>query len=171
MRTLILHFFVLLTLAGQTFAQPYCPAGHTLNTPNSRYTVQTDSSQVKDTKTGLIWQRCSLGQTWSGSTCTGNAGAWTWSGALTAARMENSISAYSWRVPNAKELASLAELACNNPATNIEMFPVTPMGGHWSSSTFADNRAYAWFFKFDYGSNGIGGKGYTGYVRLVRSSQ
>jgi len=27
----------------------------------------------KDPATGLIWDRCSLGQTWDGATCTGNA--------------------------------------------------------------------------------------------------
>jgi hypothetical protein len=37
---------------------------------------------VKDKETGLIWMRCSLGQTWKNSTCQGNPGPYLWADAM-----------------------------------------------------------------------------------------
>lgn len=33
---------------------------------------------VTDPTTGLTWMRCSMGQTWDGTTCTGTASTYTW---------------------------------------------------------------------------------------------
>ena len=150
------------------FAQT-CPAGFTLNAPNSRYVVQTDTSQVKDINTTLIWQRCSVGQT--GSSCTGSPTAMSWQAALAAAATAGSSGGFAWRVPNNKELLSLAETACYNPAINPSMFPGTASSGYWSSSSVAGGPSNAWFVGFSYGDDGYGNKAGNYYVRLVRSSQ
>ena len=91
-----------------------CNPNIVLSAPDSRYQLVNDNTEVKDTQTGLIWQRCSLGQTWSGSSCTGTAATYNWANALqTAKNMGN-----NWRVPNVKELDSLVEEACYNAAIN-----------------------------------------------------
>lgn len=162
---------LLACFAGVALAQQVCPAGHTLTAPDSRYAVQTDTSQVKDLKTSLVWQRCSLGQTWSGSTCTGSATAMTWQAGLTAARAAGSSGGFAWRVPNIKELASLPELACYNPAINATMFPATPTTNRYWSSSSEGNPGFAWYVGFYHGDANYSIKINSYYIRLVRSSQ
>ena len=108
--------------------------------PDSRYQLLNDNTEVKDTQTGLIWQRCSLGQTWSGTSCTGTAATYNWTNALqTAKNMGN-----NWRVPNVKELDSLVEEACFNAAINETFFPATQTYNHyWSSSPYANDSSAA----------------------------
>jgi hypothetical protein len=80
-------------------------------TPTNRFTVNNNDT-VSDTQTGLMWKKCSEGQ--SGANCSmGNAKAYTWQLALQQAQTVNkngSFAGYSdWRVPNIKELLSIIE--------------------------------------------------------------
>ncbi len=70
-----------------------------------------DDGTVTDVKTGLQWMRCSLGQTWQGGTCTGEAGKYTWQAAMDAAETFNrqgGTAGYNdWRMPTKEELKTL----------------------------------------------------------------
>lgn len=134
-------------------------------TPDSRFTLLNGGSEVKDNKTGLIWQRCSLGQTWNGSTCTGTANTYPWQNALKAAKAVGN----GYRLPNIKELTSIVELKCYAPAINLHTFPNTPSDRYWSSSPHAYGNYSAWGVYFLYGYDYNHGKGYQGAVRAVRS--
>ncbi|MBV5310843.1 MAG: DUF1566 domain-containing protein, partial [Chromatium okenii] len=69
---------------------------------------------VTQTNTGLMWAKCSAGQT-SPECTTGTAIEMAWSDALTAANSSN-LGGYSdWRIPNIKELQSLANYDTFNP--------------------------------------------------------
>ena len=155
----------LLALSVAAQAQTCNPA-MTRKAPDSRYTVQAGGVEVLDTQTGLIWQRCSLGQSWNGSTCAGSAGVYTWQSALQAARDLGN----GWRVPNFKELQSLVEEACYSPAINETLFPATG-SYYWTSSPYADDGYYAWFVGLNTGVTSNGLKSNNGYVRVVRSGQ
>jgi len=48
-----------------------------------------------------------------------------------------------WRAPNIKELASIAELACREPALDLELFPGPPSVLHTLSSTAGPTPANA----------------------------
>jgi hypothetical protein len=145
-----------------------CPSWPTAE----RFTV--NGAEVADTRTGLTWKRCSEGQTWSGSTCTGTATIHNHEAALALAKQANSsTSATGWRLPHEKELASLADKGCPKPAIDITAFPATPNGWFWSSSPDASNTGGPWHIYLVGGSYGdhslrIYGK-YA--VRLVRDSQ
>ena len=137
--------------------------------PDSRYelVVGSGGSEVLDKQTGLIWQRCSLGQTWNGTTCAGAASTHTWTEALARAKALGN----GYRLPNIRELKSLTEKACVAPAINNTFFPNTASEGYWSASPLAYDHGYAWDVYFNYG--GVYGydKDYGHYVRAVRAGQ
>ncbi|MDH2018892.1 DUF1566 domain-containing protein [Acinetobacter ursingii] len=116
---------------------------------DNRYQIVEGSngSEVKDIKTGLIWQRCSLGQVWSNGQCYGNPQAYTWSEALQKANALGN----GYRLPNIKELGSLVEEACSNPAINLSIFPTTATNDYWSSSPKNSDNRYAWSVNFEEG--------------------
>jgi hypothetical protein len=160
----------LLSAAGQ--AQT-CPGSIPPTTPTSRFTIHGDGT-VKDIQTGLMWKRCAEGQT--GADCTGGAAAaYTWQGALERAREANQNGGFAghadWRVPNVKELRSIAERRCYGPAVNLDVFPNTPAYWYWSSSPVAFDGGSAWSVSFAYGYDNWDDKGGSGYVRLVRGGQ
>ena len=146
-----------------------CNPSITRSAPDSRYqlVVGSGGSEVLDTQTKLIWQRCSLGQTWNGSTCTGTASTHTWTDALTKARAVGN----GYRLPNVKELQSLVEEACYNSSINETFFPATPSSVYWSASPLAGYDNGAWGVYFNYGNAGLNNKGSNFYVRAVRAGQ
>ena len=123
-----------------------------------KFRVETISGDnvVIDLNTGLMWQQTipTTDYTWSNanSYCSG----------LTYAGYDD------WRLPTPKELLTIVDNSRYNPAIDTTYFPNTPSGYFWSSSTYADLTAYAWYVNFDSGNvNGIK-KSITYYVRCVR---
>lgn len=175
------HLVLTVALSGYiTSCFALCSSQIESNTPNSRYQILGDGSEVKDLKTGLIWQRCSLGQHWAGSGCDGAPARYTWPQALATAKTGGD----RWRLPNVKELYSLVNIACYNPAINEPIFPDTANNGYWSSSpstltpNSAADPAYAWTVNFGAPFLGASVSGTTEaitvdidfMVRLVRDS-
>ena len=129
---------------------------------------------VTDSITGLIWDRCSVGQTWSSNTCNGTAGTFTWRQALQQATMANSASHLGqtdWRLPNRTELESLVNVNAQNPAIDSTAFPNTVSDWYWSSTTYADHPVSARYVDFKNGWTNALDKSNTILVRLVRSGQ
>jgi len=137
-------------------------------TATTAHLIDNHDGTVSDPKTGLIWKKCSVGQSYNSVTngCDGTARTFSWQGAL---HQSDSV----WRVPNIKELRSIVELSCFNPAINEAVFPDIYSGGYWSSSQNAGFGKNAWIVKFNYGrvqtSTKIFSISYS--VRLVRSGQ
>lgn len=153
-------------VSGEQQVHTYIPN----HTPDNRYTVHEDGT-VTDTWIGLMWQRCSLGQSWDGSTCTGNASSYNWSQALQQGE-DNTLGGYSdWRLPNIEELRSIVAYDRRNPAINSNIFPNTLSSFYWSSSPNARASSFAWIVHFDYGSDNNHGRDYGYAVRLVRGGQ
>ncbi len=94
-----------------------------LSTPNTDFTDNKDGT-VTHKRTGLVWQRCSVGQTWTGSSCSGSADTYTYDEAI--ALTDSFAGRSDWRVPNANELASLVKYDASYPAINSTLFPNTP---------------------------------------------
>ncbi len=126
-----------------------------------------------DTKTGLMWMRCSLGYQWQDSTCVrdeSQTAEFTWPDALKAAVAANSFAGYNdWRLPNRKELASIVEAACFDPAIDLELFPATEAKGYWSSSPNNFNDWFAWGVNFINGDHVSTSRENLFAVRMVRS--
>ena len=129
-----------------------------------RFTFTT-SGEVNDALTGLIWQRCALGQTWLSTTetCNGDPTLFSHAGALTQAKPLS-----QWRVPNIKELASLVDPTRLAPAIDTAAFKGTTSAVYWSSTPDVMNPAAVWTVDFGVGSVLILPRSSTYYVRLVR---
>ncbi len=163
-----LFLFMVSDALAQSAPAQTCSANIQKTKPDSQYRISPDGTEVTDTKTGLIWQRCALGMSWVGNTCAGTATNYTWENALAQAASVASSTQVAWRLPNEKELKSLVETACTWQAVNEIIFPATPADA-WSSSAFASGTNNAWYVNFDVGNNGQYGKSDGLAVRLVRS--
>lgn len=109
-----------------------------------------DKATVVDRTTGLMWTRCFAGA--AGDDCgSGAAALMSWPAALQYAErmnLEAHLGYRNWRVPNIKELSSIAEVQCVNPALHPALFPAAPAVRVWSSSPYSLYPHYAWFFDF-----------------------
>jgi len=163
-----------------------CNAHLNRSAPDSRY-QDNGNGTATDRRTGLTWQRCPLGTTWSDGGTPGfplddrclatGTSSFLWQAALQAAVDLNGAGGFAgftdWRLPNVKELGTLFETACYGPALNDRIFPDTPTDTFYSStpyiqgtvtSTSVHGCSYA-----SAGSCGLVGKGTTPrHVRLVR---
>ncbi|MBZ9611987.1 DUF1566 domain-containing protein [Rheinheimera maricola] len=152
--------------------------------------IDNNDGTLTAVATNLIWQRCSIGQNWNGSTCTGNAKTLNWYDARALAKDE-------WRLPTLDELESLVFCSSGErepssrpggsfvrntdgdclgdyarPTIHPIAFPNTPAERFWSSSIYADNRRGAWDIQFNAGNVGYGEKDYLRfYARLVRDTE
>jgi len=140
--------------------------------PNSRYTINTAAGTVLDTQTNLMWMRCSLGQTLASASCAGVANSGhDWQQALAAPIATNTTGFAGfndWRLPNIKELASLAALNCTGPSINEIVFPNTA-NDYWSASPDANDSSIAWQLNFFSGNDGAFDRSNGSRVRLVRT--
>jgi hypothetical protein len=134
--------------------------------PSTDY-IDHGNGTVTHTPTGLTWKRCAEGQSWTGSTCSGTASAYTWD----AARLLTSTFAEQtdWRLPTEEELLSLVDYTLLSPAISVNLFPNTPSTYFWSTSAYASYSSYAWLVAFSVGYAGSAGKDVVSQVRLVRA--
>ncbi|OFZ68870.1 MAG: hypothetical protein A2V79_06365 [Betaproteobacteria bacterium RBG_16_56_24] len=134
------------------------------------YVISTDGNEVTDQKTGLVWRRCSEGMSWNGSTCAGTASTYTHEAALQRAADQADSTGIAWRLPNIKELSSIADKTLSNPAIDATAFPVTPASWFWSASPYVGDSTSAWFVLAGYVSSGSRSS-VGAHVRLVRAGQ
>ncbi|RQV18149.1 DUF1566 domain-containing protein [Burkholderia cenocepacia] len=140
---------LVLLLAGTTsFASP-CFAGSASTLIDNRYLIQGNGATVKDTRTGLTWMRCSVGQKWDGADCRGVPERLTLAEAgKRVADGDDGAGQARWRLPTGDELAGLllcihspevvqngcAEARAGNAASEVA-FPGMPDCPYWSAST------------------------------------
>ncbi|MBV5311310.1 DUF1566 domain-containing protein, partial [Chromatium okenii] len=131
--------------------------------------ADNNDGTVSQTNTGLMWAKCSEGQ--SGANCTGTAKIMNWGIALIAANSSDLGGHNDWRLPNLKELQALVDYSHYKPAIDTDYFPNTPCSWFWSSSPYADYSNYAWHVAFDDGNPDFDTRGKENYVRIVRGGQ
>lgn len=184
----VLVIMIMLQTAS-VLAQQVCNNEIVRTTPDNRYQDNGDGT-VLDFQTGLMWQKCSLGQEGDDCIALGTA-VFSWDKALQQVEILNSSGGFAgysdWRLPNSKELGSLYEDACISPSVNSRLFPNTLFTSlkenstrlynlryYWSSSPSVSLFSTAWRTEFS-GSpvisvHSISDRDSKSYVRLVRSS-
>lgn len=140
-----------------------------------RYVI--DGAEVTDRLTGVVWRRCTEGQTWDGSTCVGTMLLLSWPEATQRALNEAAAAGQPWRLPNAKELLLMSDDRLSGPAIDQTVFPGVPTGispFYWSGSlSVANSYESVWMLPSFSGalaqtSVTAASGTRTGHVRLVR---
>ena len=160
---------VLLSLVATATYGQTCLSNIPATTPDAEFT-ELSTVQIKHERSGLVWMRCAIGQTWDGSNCTGDAQQLTWQQALQLAHGYQVEESGGWRLPNIKELATLTERQCVRPAINATLFPDTPADDFWTSTPAVNDDQRAWVVAFFNSSNSIKDKDRFVFVRLVRTA-
>lgn len=119
---------------------------------------------VKNEKRGLMWMRCSLGQTWNGSTCKGKAeGYKSVELAINTAKYYSYTGYSDWRLPTLSESKTLIYCSkgwspknkyCNDesqiPTIDTVKFPNAPNDIFWTSSmTYDYSKPTAKFIRYN----------------------
>lgn len=135
-------------------ADQYCNKASIVETaPTARFSI--NGAIALDHATGFEWTRCPLGHVFDDNGTPDNvtddectpqgATRTTWQSANSRVSSINSTGlagydgtvVYDWRMPNIKELATVVERACTDPARNLEVFPLTVAYESWSSTLTA----------------------------------
>ncbi|PAT38861.1 hypothetical protein CK623_12770 [Vandammella animalimorsus] len=128
---------------------------------------ESNGAEVRDTATGLVWRRCSEGQSWDGTSCVGTFSRMTYDEAMAHAEGQP-----DGRLPSLKELQTLVNRDCTNPAIDTDTFPNTPGTWYWTRTPYAGSSADAWIVGFSEG--GFADyyyQNFRGAVRLVRTGR
>lgn len=173
----MLQLVVILFFMGNQYAfAQTCVSTLRATTPTSDFTIH-DNGTVTHNVTGLMWMRCSLGQTWNQGTqkCEGSASQYMWVNALTAAGDDETAGHTNWRLPNRNELFSIIEASCHRPAVNSDIFPNIPTTNagnpfYWSATPDSQpGVSNSWTVLFGDGNSLARGRNNGDhYVRLVR---
>jgi hypothetical protein len=135
-----------------------------------------DDGTATDSRTGLTWMRCGIGQDFAGDgedlpRCDGEVQPMNWQEAMQEVRARNEqqwLGHDDWRLPNAKELRSIFEAQCFGPVVDLRVFPETG-NPYWSSTTYDWQPSMAWAYEMAGGNSSPTQKSdaWPG-VRLVR---
>lgn len=164
---------------------------------NSDQSKTTQSSIWLDPTTDVMWMRCSIGQTWVGTTCTGQATLYTWYDAQAKIAELNASGGHAgytdWDLPSIEDLMSIvrcdkgfvkkidipsksgelktidAECRINStlPTINRSLFPKNPAAGFWSVTQGMSDQD-AWHMAFDDGFLYPNSKQKKYHIRLNR---
>lgn len=118
-----------------------CSFDNILSTTPTEKFLLNGNGTVTDLRFGLMWTICTYGQVYSdtnGPSCIGDGlNTTSWSGALSSQNTLNDAEFAGfddWRLPNIKELQTLVERACKNPAIRSEIFPDSINAVYWSNT-------------------------------------
>lgn len=154
-------------------AQQICDAG--LSTLQLTRFRDNGDGTVTDVDSKLMWMRCSSGQSWVNDQCSGQATTYNWPDAVREAnQISRSGDAFfnDWRVPALRDLATITDRGCENPRTNLLLFPDTPSSAFWTSTPRPGAKPENMAFALSFGAEGVlaASKDERFYVRFVRSA-
>ena len=87
---------------------------------------------VIDLSHGVEWMRCSVGQTWDGTNCTGEIVKLDHDHIQKAIEIANEQLGGTWRLPSLRELEGLLCMACEGTKIDRTVFPNTSAEPYWT---------------------------------------
>lgn len=161
--------------------------------PQISYQINHDGT-ITDNLNSLVWKRCSEGQIWNGTTCTGSANNYTWNQIMPQKQQkiwEPFAKHNDWHVPNINELRTL--VWCSNgtaqtkawdnlcsddnsqnektyiqPTIDPTSFPNTPINWFWSTTIAPDSKNVQIVY-FTNGGIFWTNRTNSGHIRLARA--
>jgi hypothetical protein len=130
--------------------------------------IENGDGSVTDRGTGLVWQRCGMGQN-NDTGCSGSALADTWTNALSYCN-GLALGGRTWRLPNVNELKSITNRNVLPASISTASFPSTVANHYWASSTVYTPglKLNAWSVNFGGGIVfAYNAKSSSAYVRCV----
>ena len=131
-----------------------------------------DGGEAFDTKTGLTWQRCSLGMRWdSKEACAGEPMLASLDEAMRLAKEFGE----RWRVPSGPELESIVDRSCGRPVVDETVFPdIRPndegTAEYWTTNPVGVAELF-YYFDFMTGLADGHSSGFHLAVRLVKTGR
>ena len=101
-----------------------------LHAGDSRFV--TKGHIVVDLENQIEWLRCSVGQRWNGSECSGNIVNLSLDMVPKALEIANEQLGAGWRLPSKAELKSIVCNECPSPKIDKEIFPNTDNAPYWT---------------------------------------
>lgn len=148
-----MKLFNCLVTGGLAVSIAGCVLPEQLVKTTSIYSESSDGLTIRDKKTGLEWMRCTLGQKWNGSQCTGKPDEYTLDEAYELVKRYKYAGYSDWRLPNINELKTLVYCSSkkredfaenktgggcagkySSPTILESTFPDTPASSVWSIS-------------------------------------
>lgn len=173
-RHLVLLMFGAAASHAPLHAQQACDTrAGSMSSPGTRFEDHLDGT-VTDKESRLMWMRCSAGQTASDTACSGAPANLDWSSARSLANEVNRAGRFfysDWRLPQLKELATIAERGCENPRVNLSVFPNTASGLYWTATSRSSKDTSSFAFALGFDAEGVVYRPVEEamHVRLVRS--
>ncbi|MDH4273427.1 MAG: DUF1566 domain-containing protein [Gammaproteobacteria bacterium] len=122
---------------------------------DTRFFINEDNT-ITDLESGLTWMRCSVGMVWDGKICIGSPRLMDWAQAKHWGQTMK-LGAYTWRLPQLSELATLVERECRHsaaPRINHRYFPNTPLSPFWTANATPGRENHYYVLGFD--ARGVG---------------
>ena len=164
-----IYFFALFAFFGFHPAFGSCHQNSAANLPVTRFLLKDGEAYDKETK--LTWSRCSVGANWKpGAGCVGQIKLMSLDKAKDVARLKS-----GWRIPTIKELHSIVENGCTEPAINSAVFPdvndFNDGAPYWSITSTKEIPSLYYYVDFMKGEVDAHSNGFSMAVRLVRDGQ
>jgi hypothetical protein len=116
------------------------------------HTFEVHGEEAYDAAANLTWKRCSVGQKWSASGCSGGIPGFKWDQAQ---RMGDD----KWRLPTEKEIATLIDPVKaehgDTPAVDTTVFPGILRDGATYWTSVHSSGAFAWYVRLSQGAKGL----------------
>lgn len=131
---------------------------------------------VTDAATGLVWIRCVVGQTWTGTSCTGNPPYSSLDQALALNGTTSFAGRNDWRLPTVRELMTLVDYTRPISGLDKGIFPdPSNTNSFFLSGTRGDGNDPSYGFAWVAGSGGGNNSAIVtstdvSYVRMVRGT-
>ena len=102
----------------------------------------TQEHIVVDLENQIEWLRCSVGQRWNGTECSGNIVNLSLDMVPKALEIANEQLGGGWRLPSKKELKSIVCKKCPSPKIDKNIFPNTDNAPYWTGDKSVFNKNF-----------------------------